>query len=141
MATSIKQLNKWANAHTSYPIDMLRIALGVFLFLKGVSFVSDRHYLNEVLNTFNGFGGEMLLIHYVGFAHMIGGFLIVIGFFTRWSIYAQLPIILSAVLINFFGDFNLSNFLQASIAFMLCLFFSFYGSGKHSVDYNMKMEQ
>jgi len=141
MATSIRQLNKWANAHTSYPLDLVRIALGVFLFLKGVSFVSDRQYLNEVLNSFKGFGSEMLLIHYVGFAHMIGGLLIVLGFFTRWSIYAQLPIILAAVLINFFGDFNLSNFLQASITLLVCLFFSFYGGGKHSMDYSMKMEQ
>lgn len=140
MAT-IKQLNKWANAHTSYPLDLVRIALGVFLFFKGVSFVSDRQYLNEVLSTFKGYGSEMLLIHYVGFAHMIGGFLIVIGFFTRWSIYAQLPIIICAFLINFVGEFNLSNFIQASIALLLCLFFSFYGSGKHSLDYNMKMEQ
>lgn len=140
MAT-IKQLNKWANAHTSYPLDLVRIALGVFLFFKGVSFVSDRQYLNEILSTFKGYGSEMLLIHYVGFAHMIGGFLIVIGFFTRWSIYAQLPIIICAFFINFFGEFNLSNFIQASIALALCLFFSFYGSGKHSLDYNMKMEQ
>ncbi|MDX1758160.1 MAG: DoxX family membrane protein, partial [Arenibacter algicola] len=30
MAT-IKSLNKWANAHTYYPLDLLRVALGVFL--------------------------------------------------------------------------------------------------------------
>ena len=32
MAT-IKSLNKWANAHTYYPLDLLRVALGVFLFI------------------------------------------------------------------------------------------------------------
>ena len=63
-----------------------------------------------------------------------------IGFFTRWSIWFQLPIVLCALLINFFGEFNLSNFIQSSIVFLLCVFFSFYGSGKHSLDYNFKME-
>lgn len=38
---TIKTLNKWANAHTYYPLDILRIALGIFLFMKGVHFVSS----------------------------------------------------------------------------------------------------
>ena len=49
MAT-IKQLNKWANAHTSYPLDLVRIALGVFLFIKGATFITHKHYLSELLS-------------------------------------------------------------------------------------------
>ena len=140
MATTIIQLNKWANAHTSYPLDLVRIALGVFLFIKGMTFITNKQYLSEILSSFNGYGSEMILIHYVAMAHMIGGFMITLGFFTRWSIWFQLPIVLSALLINFFGEFNGLNFMQSSIALLLCIFFSFYGSGKHSLDYNFKME-
>jgi len=32
---SVKELNKWANTHTYLPIDLLRVALGIFLFMKG----------------------------------------------------------------------------------------------------------
>src|SRR5688572_25854272 len=28
---TVKRLNKWANAHTYYPLDLLRVALGIFL--------------------------------------------------------------------------------------------------------------
>ncbi|MFD2890567.1 DoxX family protein [Flavobacterium chuncheonense] len=136
-----KELNKWANAHTSYPIDLLRIGFGIFLFLKGVSFITEKKYLHDLLSAMGGFGSEMLLIHYVAMAHMVGGVMIVFGFLTRWSIWAQLPIVLCAFLINFIGDFNTHNFIQASIALVLCVFFLFFGSGKHSVDYNLKLEK
>lgn len=138
---TIRELNKWANAHTSITVDILRIVFGVFLFVKGASFVSSNVYLSEILDKFRGFGGEMILFHYVAFAHMVGGVLITSGLFTRWSIWVQLPIIICAVLINFIGDFNLNNFIQASIALLLSIFFSFYGGGKHSADYHFKMEQ
>lgn len=140
MAT-IRELNKWANAHTSIPVDLLRIALGVFLFFKGVAFITDKKYLHEILSSLGNFGSEMLLIHYVAMAHMAGGVMIIIGFLTRWSIWVQLPIIVSAILINFIGDFNLANLIQSIIAFAFCVFFLFYGSGKHSADYYLKMEK
>jgi len=87
---TIKSLNKWANAHTYYPLDLLRIALGVFL---------------------------------------------------RWSVAAQLPLLIGAVVINFVGAMNISNFITALIIFLICIFFLIYGSGKHSVDYYLKMQQ
>ncbi|UUC45087.1 DoxX family protein [Flavobacterium cerinum] len=138
----VKSLNKWANAHTSYPLDLVRIALGVFLFLKGVFFITNRQYLHEILGQLNrNFGSEMLLIHYVASAHMVGGIMIIFGLLTRWSIWAQLPILIGAVMINFFGQMNAQNLIMASITLMVCIFFLFYGSGKHSADYYFKMNQ
>jgi putative oxidoreductase len=137
---SIRELNKWANAHTYYPIDILRIAFGIFLVIKGMALVADRTYLNEILASLGGFGGEMLLIHYVALAHMGGGVMIIIGLLTRWSLWVQLPIIVGAFAINFIGIFNFSNFIQATLAILVCVFFLFYGSGKHSADYYLKME-
>ncbi len=137
----IRELNKWANANTCLPIDILRIILGSFLFLKGVSFIVDKKYLHEILNTVGSFGSEMILIHYVAMAHMAGGVMIVIGFLTRWSIWVQLPILLGAFLINFVGVFNPSDFAQSMLAFATSVFFIFFGSGKHSVDYYLKMQE
>lgn len=138
---SIKQLNKWANANTTLSLDILRIAFGVFLFIKGISFFTERKYLHQIFDSLGGFASEMLLIHYVAFAHMVGGVMIVIGLLTRWSVWAQLPIIICAFLINFIGDFNANNTFQSGIALILCVFFIFFGSGKHSADYYLKMEQ
>ena len=83
----------------------------------------------------------MLTVHYVAFAHLIGGVLIAVGLLTRWAILFQLPIIIGAILINFIGVMQPGRLFEASIILILSLFFLFYGSGKHSTDYYMKMQQ
>ena len=138
---TIKSLNKWANAHSYYPIDLLRIALGVFLFIKGINFISNSQILVDLIKPVQNLAGSMIVIHYVAPAHLIGGVLIAFGLLTRWSVTAQLPLLLGAVLINFLGEMNPANLVIASVILLLCVFFMFYGSGKHSVDYYLKMQQ
>ena len=138
---TIKTLNKWANAHTYYPLDLVRIALGVFLFVKGINFMANSQMLVDLINPIQNWAGGMLAIHYVAPAHLIGGALIAFGLLTRWAIAAQLPILIGAVLINFIGDMNATNLIIASITLLACVFFLFYGSGRHSADYYFKMQQ
>ncbi len=138
---TIKSLNKWANAHTYYPLDLLRIALGVFLFIKGINFISNSQILVDLIKPVQNLAGSMIIMHYVAPAHLIGGVLIAFGLLTRWSVAAQLPLLLGAVIINFIGEMNVANLVIASAILLLCVFFLFYGSGKHSVDYYLKMEQ
>ena len=138
---TIKSLNKWANAHSYYPLDLLRIALGVFLFIKGVDFMSNQAQMNEIFKPFQNIPGGMFVLHYIVPAHFLGGFLIVVGLLTRWAVLAQLPILIGAVLANFLGEMNSNNLILASITLLVCLFFLFYGSGKHSMDYYLKMQK
>ncbi|WP_372944550.1 DoxX family protein [Muriicola sp.] len=138
---TIKTLNKWANAHTYYGLDMLRVALGVFLILKGVEFMSDSAAMALVMEPFRNLPGSMMIIHYVAAAHFVGGFFIIIGLLTRWSVALQLPIMIGAILTNFLGVMVVSNLVQALIVFLLCVFFMVYGSGKHSLDYYLKMQK
>ncbi|HZJ36925.1 MAG TPA: DoxX family protein [Gillisia sp.] len=132
---SIKSLDKWAYAHTYYSLDLLRIALGVFFFIKGLDFISQSQNLIELIAPLKGFGGEMLTIHYVAPAHLVGGFLIAFGLLTRLAIAVQIPILLGAILINFIGVMNVGNLIQAIVVLLISVFFIFYGSGKHSADY------
>jgi len=137
----IKSLNKWANAHTYYPLDLLRIALGIFLFYQGVYFMSNLSLLTDLYKPIESITGNVLLVHYIAPAHFVGGFLIVFGLLTRWAILAQLPILIGAVSINFVGEMNTTNFLLSFSVLLVCIFFLFYGSGKHSVDKYLKMQQ
>jgi len=137
----IKSLNKWANRHNYLPIDLLRIALGIFLFIKGISFMSDSQILIDLFKPVQGFASGMLTVHYVAPVHIIGSILIAFGLLTRWVIIAQLPILIGAILINFVGEMNTANLLLATITFLICTFFLFYGSGKRSLDYYFKMQQ
>ncbi|MDU8886218.1 DoxX family protein [Yeosuana sp. MJ-SS3] len=137
----IKSLNKWANKHTYLPLDLLRIALGVFLFIKGISFMSDSQILMDLFKPIQNMAGGMIVVHYVAPAHFVGGLLIAFGLLTRWAIIAQLPILIGAIVINFAGEMDATNLILAVITFLVCVFFMFYGSGKRSLDYYFKMQQ
>ncbi|WP_222984533.1 DoxX family protein [Flagellimonas meishanensis] len=138
---TVKNLNKWANAHTYYPLDLLRVAFGVFLFVKGVEFMSNHEQMMVMAAPFEDMPGGMIILHYIAPAHFVGGFLIVVGLLTRWASIAQLPILLGAILTNFLGEMNTVNLIMALVAFMVCIFFIVYGSGKHSADYYLKMQK
>lgn len=137
----IKKLNKWANRHTYYPLDLLRIVFGIFLLFKGFSFMGNTQILIDLIKPLQNIAGSMIAIHYVTPAHVIGGLLIVFGLLTRWATLAQLPLIIGAVIINFVGEMDATNLILSLIALILCIFFTIYGSGKHSVDYYLKMQQ
>jgi uncharacterized membrane protein YphA (DoxX/SURF4 family) len=138
---TIKSLNKWANGHTYLPLDFLRIVLGVFLFIKGIDFMSNSAILVELFKPIQNWAGGMLAVHYVAPAHFIGGLLISFGLLTRWAIIAQLPILIGAIAINFVGEMYTSNLYLAIATLFVCGFFMVYGSGKHSLDYYFKMQQ
>ena len=138
---TIKTLNKWANAHTYFPLDLIRIALGVFLFIKGISFMGNTEMLMTIFKPIENMTGGMLIIHFVAPAHFIGSILITTGLLTRWAILIQLPILIGAVLINFVGEMNSNNLIIALITLLTCVFFLIYGSGKNSLDYYFKMQK
>lgn len=138
---TIKKINKWANLHSYYPVDILRIGLGVFLFTKGLYFMNNSLHLMELVLPLKNYVSEMILLHYLVPAHILGGILIVFGLLTRWALIAQIPILIGAVLINILGDMQMSNFIIASITLLVAVFFIYFGSGKHSADYYLKMQQ
>lgn len=141
MDTSLKSRNKWANAHTYYLLDILRVVLGVFLIFKGISFITNSRTFEDLIAPFSNFLGGMLTFHYIASAHIMGGIMIIFGLITRWAIIAQLPILLGAVITNFIGEMDSTNLILATITLVASLFFLFYGSGKHSADYYFKMEK
>lgn len=138
---TIKTLNKWANSHTYLPLDLVRVALGIFLFIKGIHFMSDTAILMSLFKPLQNMAGGMIIVHYVAPAHFIGGVLIAFGLLTRWTIIAQIPILIGAILINFVGEMNTDNLILAIITLLICSFFLLYGSGKHSLDYYFKMQK
>jgi len=130
---AVRKLNKWANSHTSLPLDIVRIVLGAFISV-------DTKYLYDILNPLDEWLGTVMIVHYVTMAHLAGGILIVIGLITRLAVLVQIPVVIGAILINFIGVMNTTNLLASAAVFLACLFFLVYGSGKHSVDYALKMQ-
>lgn len=136
---TIVRMNKWANAHTSIALDVLRIGLGIFLFWKGIQFAGQTKELVHLINPDDPDSMTLILAHYIAMSHFSGGILVVVGLLTRLSLAFQYPILIGAVIINFTGVMDISALIQAIAAFLVATFFLIVGSGKHSVDYTLKM--
>ncbi|MHA7830789.1 MAG: DoxX family protein [Flagellimonas sp.] len=137
----IKKLNKWANARTYLILDLIRVLLGIVLFVKGIEFMTNFEEMEKLALPFQNVPGGMLVLHYLVPAHFVGGILIMVGLLTRWAAIAQIPILFGAILTNFLGTMNTNNLMLALIVLLTSLFFVVYGSGKNSVDYYLKMQQ
>jgi len=136
---AIVRMNKWANAHTTIGLDILRIGFGIFLFWKGMHFVGQTKELSHILSPDGSAPISMLLAHYIAMSHFAGGLLVSVGLLTRLALAFQLPILIGALVVNFSGAMDTWETTQAVLAFATACFFIVIGSGKHSVDYTLKM--
>ena len=90
------------------------------------------------LSTKTSFGdfSIIMLSHFVVFAHILGGILLVLGLFTRFACIIQIPILLGAVIfINLASDvFKPYNELFLSVLVLLLLFyFLIVGNGPWAI--------
>lgn len=138
---TIKTWDKWADAHSYYGVDVLRVALGVFLFVKGVSFMSDLEMFMRMMRPYEDLPGSWIILHYVAASHFVGGFFIAVGLLTRWAVAFQFPILFGAIMTNFLGEMVPANLITAIVVLLVCIFFFVYGSGKFSLDYYLKRYQ
>jgi uncharacterized membrane protein YphA (DoxX/SURF4 family) len=133
---ALHKIEHWADTHHPVWIDILRIALGIYLVIKGIIFISDTDALMSTMRGAGLYFLPMAVVHYVAYAHIIGGVFIAVGLITRFAVILQLPILLGAVfLVNPPGpsfEFTL-EFWASLIVLLLLLVFLVYGSGKLSV--------
>jgi uncharacterized membrane protein YphA (DoxX/SURF4 family) len=141
MSRLTHKLEMLADSQHSKNLDLLRIALGLIIFAKGVYFIQDTEAILTMMHNSKTEFLSFMITHYVAMAHLVGGVLITIGLLTRVAILFQIPILLGAVfLVNIqHGFFSIHSELEFSIlVLLLLLFFLFYGSGPLSVDDYMK---
>lgn len=133
----IEKLQYWGDQHHPRYVDIIRIGLGVFLLVKGIDFASNTAIITGMLTGQVPFGSFMLLIlvHYVIFVHVVGGFMIAIGLLTRTACIAQIPVLLGAI---FFVNWNVMNYFSglvvAILVLLLLVYFTIIGSGPWSLD-------
>lgn len=96
---AIQRIGHWGDTHHPKWVDLVRIILGIFLCYKGVEFVKDMSSVMNILTDKFTFGSFTLLLlgHYIAFAHVLGGVLLVLGMLTRFACLIQIPILLGAI--------------------------------------------
>ncbi|MBF8964506.1 DoxX family protein [Pontibacter sp. FD36] len=137
LTQDMHRIEHWADAHHPVWVDFVRMALGIFLFVKGVMFIQDTAALQSIMRNSQFQWVSFGMAHYVAFAHLVGGLLIAMGLITRIAILFQIPILLGAV---FFinpqrGFYSENTELWSSlIVLILLIVFLVLGSGRLSVD-------
>ncbi|MCF6407580.1 DoxX family protein [Chitinophaga filiformis] len=143
----LQRIDRWGERHHPRWLDGIRVLLGVFLFYKGVVFIQNIDVLKTVIDQSPWLTVMSFWIaHYIVFAHLLGGLLIVFGLLTRVAILAQIPILLGAIFfvhtaaaLNATGIFNVHAETGLSILVLLLLiFFLVEGSGPISFDDYMR---
>jgi putative oxidoreductase len=132
----LQQLNHWSSAHHPRWLVVIRVALGLCLFIKGISFISNITLIETLLK--QDFPSTSLWIAYaITWIHLFGGLMIVIGLLTRLAVLLQIPILIGAIIFvnarqSIFGGG--SELLFSIIILLLLLLFLIEGGGPLSLD-------
>ena len=131
----LQQIEMWSTRHNPRWFVVLRAALGLCLFVKGIQFIKNSIILDQIFTgSLQQFAWLATVLPYI---HLLGGALIVVGLFTRFWCLIHIPILLGAVfLVNIkHGFFSGGTDLPFSVIILLLLcFFLVEGSGKLSLD-------
>jgi uncharacterized membrane protein YphA (DoxX/SURF4 family) len=133
-------------ARRDLPFALVRVYLGVGLFVKGIYFIQNREYLTGLLED----SGDLWWVpaavaHYVIVAHLTGGISIALGFLTRAGAAVQLPALIGAVfhvhLPKLFSAAPRENFEFSALVLFLLLLIFVWGPGPLSVDARLARER
>jgi len=136
---TVHKIEQWGDAHHPKALDIVRIAVGVFLFLKGLAFMDNTTNLQTLIENqhFVQFApvALMVLVYYVTFAHLVGGVMIVLGTHTRLACVIQIPIVLAAVFLTSIFVEPINTLVWPSVlALAMLVLFTVLGSGPWSLD-------
>lgn len=135
-----ERIELWGDKHHPKWLDIVRIGLGIFLLYKGFEFLSNMTTLLNIINdslSFNAFA-IVLVSHYIVFAHIMGGFLLVLGLLTRFACLIQIPILIGAIFfVNTSGDVlrPFSELWLAILTLLLLICFLVIGNGPWSFEW------
>jgi len=119
-------------------MDIVRIALGGFLFYKAVDFLYNMSDLVNLMSSQSSFGSFTYVLagHYVVFAHLLGGIFLIFGVLTRFACIIQIPVMLGALFFVRSNEDMLRPYSQMGITIivlLLLIYFLIAGNGPWSI--------
>jgi putative oxidoreductase len=121
-------------------LTIFRVALGLTLFWKGISFIRDTSDLQLLLQRM-AIGvvdkNNEWIAFLITYLNLLGGLFITVGLFTKTSCILQIPILIGAVFfVNTRDGLNqsTSELLLSAIVLVLLIIFAILGSGAISAD-------
>ena len=140
---TLQQIQQWSLTHHPRWLVVLRVALGICLFFKGIFFLVNTATLEELVKGSLVANRSDWLVIFITWSHLLGGFLMIIGLLTRWAALLNIPILMGAIIFintqrDAFGAFELPF---AFIVLLLLIFFLIEGGGPISLDNFFKKHQ
>ena len=134
----VQRMEHWGDTHHPQWLDIVRIALGVFLCYKGVEYLYNMGAMLSLITNKMAFGSfsSMLMSNYIAFAHLLGGILLILGVLVRFACLIQLPILLGAIFfINLSPEMYrpFSELVLSIVIFLMLVGFLILGNGKVSL--------
>ena len=130
------RLVAWQWTNVSMPTDIVRMFLGLALFIRGVFLFNDPSSIALFLDESTIPG----ILQYITYGHIIGGLMLMLGVLTRLGAFIQIPILTGAVFVVHLREGLVSPEqsleLSALVLFLLLIIFAF-GPGKLSLDYKI----
>lgn len=117
-------------------LDLLRIYLGIALFVRGILFLSDTSRLSQMVS--GSWFTSYALAHAVVMAHLAGGLMLAVGCYTRLAAAVQIPLLAGAVFLVHLreGLLGPSDSLELSALVLVALVvYAIFGSGPLSLDH------
>lgn len=141
----ITNVESWGNSHRPGFLDFFRIILGIFITYKGLQFITHMDELKNTTEGINTWFAGAVLAHYVIFAHILGGPMIVAGLFTRIICLLQLPILIGAVVfVNApKGHLSVGSYMELWLSLLVLvglIVFIVFGAGRYSLDAKRRRE-
>lgn len=138
----MKESNITENTNVNQPawLTIIRIALGLILFWKGITFIKDSSDLQLLLHRM-AIGvvdkNSEVIAFFITYINLLGGLFITVGLFTKTSCIVQIPILIGAVFfVNTKDGLNQSTteLILSAIVLVLLILFAIKGSGALSAD-------
>jgi len=137
--TTLQQIRDWGTTHHPRWLVIVRVAVGLFLFAKGITFMHNATLLDRLLYGSESFAENQThwLPILITWANLLTGTLLIIGLWTRLMALLQLPILIGAItFINSQrgGPVPETEMILAILTLLLMIFFLVEGSGPLSLD-------
>ena len=136
----LERMEYWGDHHHPKWLDIVRIALGIFLFIKGIEFMNNMGSMMNLMSSQMSFNSFMVVLvsHYVVFAHLAGGLFLTFGVLTRIASLIQIPVLIGAIFFlratgEMFRPF--SELFISILVLILLVYFLVIGNGPWSFDY------
>jgi putative oxidoreductase len=128
----------------SFGYDIIRMFIGVALFVRGGMFVADPERLGSFMERSGEWFWPAAMAHYIGMAHIGGGIMLALGVGTRIAAIAQIPILVGAVFFVHWHDGLLAggqSLELAGLVLVMLVVYAVFGAGPLSVDQRLSEAQ